>query len=77
MVKGKEEKEMMKVHQVIDGPYEHSEFWSLVCLVEYEGGMYEEEIVFDTFNDAYTFMSKMDRSEYPLPYDLSNVYRLN
>lgn len=68
---------MLKVHQVIDGPYEYAECWSLVCLVEYEGEMYEEEIVFDTFNDAYNFMTKMDRSDYPVPYDPSNVYRLN
>lgn len=68
---------MLKVHQVIDGPYEYAECWTLVCLVEHEGEMYEDELPFETFNEAYSFMSKMDRSDYPLPFDLNRMYLLN
>jgi len=68
---------MLKVHQVIDGPYEFLDHWSLVCLVEYEGEVYEDELPFETFNEAYAFMTKTERSEYPTPFSLDRMYFLN
>lgn len=65
---------MIKVHQVIDGPYEYGEYWTLVCLVEQEGETYEDEVPFSTFGDAYSFMTKLERADYPLPIPLSQMY---
>lgn len=65
---------MIKVHQVIDGPYEYPEYFTLVCLIEEDGEVYEDEVPFETFNEAYKFMSKMERSTEPLFLPVNQLY---
>ena len=52
----------LKVYQIIEGPmwssdipmWDDQEGWVVVGLVEQENGaLLEEEIIFDTFNEAY------------------------
>lgn len=64
----------VKVHNVIDGPYEDEEedgVW-LVCLAEESGIMSEIEIYFDTFDDAYNFTKHFLTSIEPVILSQSN-----
>lgn len=65
---------MIKIHQVIDGPFEYAECFTLDCLIEQEGDVYEDEIAFETFNEAYNFMSKVERSVEPILLPLERLY---
>lgn len=57
---------MKRVHQVLDGPYETSRDWYLVCIVEEEGKIFTDEVYFNSFNEAYKFMGKLEQSIEPL-----------
>lgn len=65
---------MIKVHQVIDGPFEYPEYFTLICLIEQEGEVYEDEVPFETFNEAYNFMSKAERSVEPILLPLERLF---
>jgi len=56
----------LKVYSVVEGPictydvpdWDDDHGWFVVCLVEQENGALEiEEIIFDTFNEAYELVS--------------------
>ena len=58
----------MKIHRVIEGPYESEDedtFWCL-CLVEEEGELYDAEFFFDTFDEAYAFKAHFQKSIEPI-----------
>lgn len=60
---------MIKVHHYIDGPYDHGDKWTLLCLIEERGLIFEEEVVFKDFDKAYNFMNKLNKSTTPIMYD--------
>jgi pterin-4a-carbinolamine dehydratase len=60
---------MIKVHQYIDGPYDHGDEWTLLCQIEDKGLVFEEEVSFKDFNSAYNFMNKIKASTQPILYD--------
>ena len=58
----------MKVHKVIEGPYESDEesgVWCL-CLVEENEELYEIELFFDTFDEGYAFKAHFQKSIEPI-----------
>ena len=58
----------VKVHRIIEGPFEsddEDEVWML-CLAEEDGELTEIEVYFDTFDDAYTFKKHFDKSIEPI-----------
>lgn len=58
----------MKVHRVIEGPYEDEMEMSvwLLCLVEENDELTEVEIYFDTFDEAYQFKNHFTKSIEPI-----------
>ena len=58
----------VKVHRVIEGPFEsddEDEVWML-CLGEEDGELTEIEVYFDTFNEAYAFKHHFTKSIEPI-----------
>lgn len=59
----------VKVHRVIEGPFESDdeehEVW-LLCLAEEDGELTEIEVYFDTFNEAYAFKHHFTKSIEPI-----------
>jgi hypothetical protein len=58
----------MKVHRVLEGPFDMEdgdEVWML-CLAETDGELEEIELYFDTFDEAYTFKKHFDKSIEPI-----------
>jgi len=60
---------MIKVHQYIDGPYDHGDKWTLLCEIEEKGLLFEDEVPFKDFNSAYTFMNQIKTSVEPIIYN--------
>lgn len=63
---------IMKIHKVIDGPYEDEDDGSCynICLVEYDDGVVEErEIEVDDFNQAYDMIKHLSRTIEPIVVD--------
>lgn len=63
----------VKVHRVIDGPFESDDedgIW-MVCLAEEDSVLKEIEVYFDTFDEAYQFKNHFTKSIEPivLAYD--------
>ena len=65
----------MKIHRVIEGPYDVEDedlVWCL-CLAEIEGSIEEVELYFDTFDEAYSFkkhfMTNIEPITLPTQYD--------
>lgn len=65
----------MKIHRVIEGPYDVEDedlVWCL-CLAEIEGSLEEVELYFDTFDEAYSFkkhfMTSIEPITIPTQYD--------
>lgn len=58
----------IKIHKVIEGPFEDDEedgYWCL-CLAEDDGELYDIEIFFDEFDEAYTFKMHFTKSINPI-----------
>jgi hypothetical protein len=58
----------MKIHRVIEGPYESEDedtVWCL-CLVEENGELYDIELFFDTFEEGYSFKAHFQKSIEPI-----------
>lgn len=58
----------VKVHRVIEGPFEsddEDEVWML-CLGEEDGELTEIEVYFDTFDEAYAFKHHFTKSIEPI-----------
>lgn len=61
----------MKIHKVIEGPYEDEmemEIW-LLCLAEENGELTEVEMYFDTFDEAYQFKNHFAKSIDPIIFN--------
>lgn len=65
----------MKIHRVIEGPYDAEDedlVWCL-CLAEIEGSLEEVELYFDTFDEVYSFkkhfMTSIEPITLPTQYD--------
>ena len=52
----------VKVHQYLDGPIDQGDKWTLLCMIEEKGLVFDEELEFKDFNDAYNFMNKLKQS---------------
>lgn len=67
---------MIKILQVLSGPYEFFDCWTLVCVVEVEGELVTEEIPFKSFNEAYDIMSQVEQSydSEPVMIPIEDVY---
>ena len=59
----------VKVHSYIDGPIDQGDKWSLVCMVEEKGMVFDDEIYFKDFNEAYNFMNKLKSSVEPILHE--------
>jgi hypothetical protein len=57
----------IKIHKVIEGPFEDEEdgYWCL-CLAEDDGELYDIEVFFDEFDEAYTFKMHFTKSINPI-----------
>ena len=61
-----------KVHKVKDGPYEEGDMWWLLCWVEDcdpedpDNVMFDEEVPFSTFTNAYNFKKHFESSIDPI-----------
>ena len=61
-----------KVHKVKDGPYEEGDMWLLLCWVEDcdpedpDNVMFDEEVPFSTFTNAYNFKKHFESSIDPI-----------
>jgi hypothetical protein len=58
----------MKIHRVIEGPYDLEDddlVWCL-CLAEIDGSLEDVELYFDTFDEAYSFKKHFLTSIQPI-----------
>jgi len=54
----------VKVHQYLEGPIDQGDKWVLLCMIEEKGLVFDEELEFKDFNDAYNFMKLSGTSLY-------------
>lgn len=59
----------VKVHQYLDGPIDQGDKWILLCMIEEKGLVFDEELEFKDFNDAYNFMNKLKKSTTPILHE--------
>lgn len=56
----------MKIHSVESGPWDDGEYIWNVCKVENDNKVFDMEIFFDSFDDAYTMVKHFAKSIDPL-----------
>lgn len=57
----------MKVHRVLEGPFDMEDGEvCMLCLVETDGELEEIEFYFDTFDEAYAFQKHFYKSIEPI-----------
>mgnify|MGYP006969355694 FL=1 len=59
----------VKVHQFLEGPIDQGDKWALLCMVEEKGLLFDDEIYFKDFNEAYNFMNKLKSSVEPILHE--------
>tara|TARA_Y100000022_G_scaffold176412_1_gene165692 strand:+ start:494 stop:703 length:210 start_codon:yes stop_codon:yes gene_type:complete len=59
----------VKVHSFIVGPIDQGDKWVLVCEVEEKGMIFDDEIPFKDFTEAYNFMNKLKSSSEPILHE--------
>ena len=59
----------VKVHHYLDGPIDQGDKWALLCMVEDKGLIFDDEIYFNDFNEAYNFMNKLKQSTTPILHE--------
>lgn len=61
----------MKIHSVESGPWDDGEYIWNVCKVEKEGKVFDMELFFDSFDDAYQLIRHFSKSIDPLELELN------
>lgn len=61
----------MKIHSVESGPYDDGEYIWNVCKVEDDGKVFDMELFFDSFGDAYKMIKHFAKSIDPLDLELN------
>ena len=61
----------MKIHSVESGPWDDGEYIWNVCKVEKDGKVFDMELFFDSYNDAYELVKHFSKSIDPLELELN------
>ena len=59
----------VKVHQYLDGPIDQGDKWALLCRIEEKGLVFDDELYFKDFNEAYNFMNKIKQADMPILHE--------
>lgn len=59
----------MKIHTVESGPYDDGEYIWNVCKAEEDGEVFNIEVFFNSFDDAYKMIKHFAKSIEPLEFE--------